>query len=156
MSHRTFRVPALLLTLLTAFVFSFTTRAEDQQVVWSNLVNVSVESSGTVLRKTGGCDGCDDAGATSQQELTAGDGYVEFTVGEATTFWTGGLGYSNDATGFADIDFGFRFNGFGGADVLENGMYAGGDTPYAAGDVFRVAVVNGRVQYSRNGGYLKE
>ena len=156
MSHRTFRIPAVLLSLLTAVTVSFTTRAEDQLVVWSNLVNVAVDSTGTVLRKTGGCDGCDDAGAISQQELTAGDGYVEFTVGEATTFWMAGLGHGNDGTGFGDVDFGFRFNGLGTADVIENGSYAGGDTPYAAGDVFRVAVVNGRVQYSRNGGYLKE
>ena len=27
--------------------------------------------------------GVDDAGATSQQKLTAGDGYVQFTVGES-------------------------------------------------------------------------
>ena len=155
-NHGPMRLPALFLAVLTALTFSLTTKAEDEGVVWANLVNVSLESSGTVLRKTGGCDGCDDAGATSQQELTAGDGYIEFTVGEATTFWMGGLGYGNDGTGFGDIDFGFRFNGFGGADVLENGMYAGGDTPYAAGDVFRVAVVNGRVQYSRNGQYLLE
>ena len=156
MSHLPFGIPITFLSLLTVFVFSFTTEADDQQVIWTNLVNVSVENTGTVLRKTSGCDGCDDAGATSQQELTAGDGYVEFTVGEVTTFWMGGLGHGNDGTGFGDIEFGFRFNGFGGADVLENGMYSGGDTPYAAGDVFRVAVVDGRVQYSRNGQYLLE
>jgi hypothetical protein len=156
MSHLSFRIPITFLSLLTVFVFSFTTEADDQQVIWTNLVNVSVENTGTVLRKTSGCDGCDDAGATSQQELTAGDGYVEFTVGELTTFWMGGLGHGNDGTGFGDIEFGFRFNGFGGADVLENGTYSGGDTPYATGDVFRVAVVNGRVQYSRNGQYLLE
>jgi hypothetical protein len=156
MSHGTFRIPTLFLSLMAAFAFTLTTGAEDQQVVWSNLVNVTVESTGTVLRKTGGCDGCDDAGATSQQELTAGDGYVEFTVGEETTFWMAGLGHGNDGTGFSDVDFGFRFNGLGTADVIENGAYAGGDTPYAAGDVFRVAVVNGRVQYSRNGHYLQE
>jgi hypothetical protein len=68
----------------------------------------------------------------------------------------GGLGHGNDGTGFGDVDFGFRFNGLGGADVLENGAYVGGDTAYAAGDVFRVAIVNGRVQYSRNGQYLME
>jgi hypothetical protein len=155
-THGLYRVPTVFLSLLTVAAFSLATRAEDQGVVWTNLVNASVDSTGTVLRKTGGCDGCDDAGATSQQELSAGDGYVEFTVGEATAFWMAGLGHGNDGTGFGDVDFGFRFNGLGTADVIENGAYAGGDTPYAAGDVFRVAVVNGRVQYSRNGGYLKE
>jgi len=129
--------------------------AEDQSVTWTNLVNVT--ATGTVLQKTGGWDGVDDAGATSLQELTAGDGYVEFTVGEATTFWLAGLSHGNDGTGYADIDFAFRFNGAGWADVLENGVYqSGGDTAYAAGDVFRVAVVGGRVQYSRNGLLLRE
>src|SRR5688500_18072877 len=129
-------------------------RADEQLVTWTNLVNVT--ATNTVLQKTAGWDGVDDAGATSLQELTAGDGYVEFTVGEATTFWLAGLSHGNDGTGYADIDFAFRFNGAGWADVLENGVYAGGDTAYAAGDVFRVAVVRGRVQYSRNGLLLRE
>src|SRR5687768_18321609 len=100
MNHGPMRIPALFLAVLTALTFSLTTRAEDQRVDWANLVNVSVESSETVLRKTSGCDGCDDAGATSQQELTAGEGYVQFTVGEATTFWIGRQRYGNDGTSF--------------------------------------------------------
>lgn len=36
--------------------------------------------------------------------------------------------------------FPFRFNGAGRADVMESGVYKGGDTPYAAEDVFRVAI----------------
>ena len=131
-----------------------TAGADSQPVTWTNLVNATV--NGTVLQKTAGWDGVDDAGATSAQQLTAGDGYVEFTVGEATTFWLAGLSHGNAGTGYADIDFAFRFNGAGSADVLENGVYAGGDTPYAAGDVFRVAVVGGRVQYKRNGLLLRE
>ena len=129
-------------------------QADEQLVTWTDLVNVTV--TGTVLQKTSGWDGVDDAAAISLQELTAGDGYVEFTIGEATTFLLAGLSHGNDGTGYADIDFAFRFNGAGWADVLENGVYAGGDTAYAAGDVFRVAVVGGRVQYSQNGRLLRE
>jgi hypothetical protein len=132
-----------------------TADADEQLVTWMDLVNVTVADD--VLQKTGGWDGVDDAGATSVQELTAGDGYVEFTVGETSTFWLAGLSHGNDGTGYADIDFAFRFNGAGWADVLENGVYqSGGDTPYGAGDVFRVAVVGGRVQYRRNGLLLRE
>jgi hypothetical protein len=150
MSHRV----AILIACLSAAVLRPAVNAEQQLVTWTNLVNVT--ATGPVLEKTGGWDGVDDAGATSLQELTAGDGYIEFTVGEATTFWLAGLSHGNDGTGYADIDFAFRFNGAGSADVLENGFYAGGDTPYAAGDVFRVAVLGGRVQYSRNGLLLRE
>jgi hypothetical protein len=128
--------------------------AEEQSVTWTNIVNATV--IGNVLQKTGGFDGVDDAGATSQQQLTAGDGYVQFTVGETNTFWLGGLSNGNQGTGFAELDFAFRFNGAGSADVLENGSYAGGDTPYAAGDVFGVAIVGGRVQYFKNGTFLRE
>ena len=39
--------------------------AESQAVLWGNTVNVSVVNG--VLQKTSGCDGCEDAGATSQQ-----------------------------------------------------------------------------------------
>src|SRR5882724_7117662 len=104
------------------FVVAFwgvTTAAYGQAVEWTGMVNVNVD--GTTLQKTTGCDGCDDAGARSQDEINSPGGYVEFTVGEANAFWMGGL--SN---------------------------YKGGDTAYAAGDIFRIAVAYGRVQISRN------
>jgi hypothetical protein len=122
-------------------------------VTWTNLVNTAVD--GAVLRKTGGCDGCDDAGATSHQELTEGDGYVEFTVGETAPIWLAGLSHGNDGTAHSDIDFAFSFNGAGSAEMRENGVYQS-ETTYAAGDVFRVAVSGGRVQYSKNGTLLRE
>lgn len=125
-----------------------------QTVVWVNGRNVTV--NGSVLQKTSGCDGCDDGGAVSQQEVTSGDGYVEFTIGETNTFFLAGLSHGDDGTSYHDIDFAFRFNGAGWADAVENGVYAGADTAYAVGDRFRVAVVNGKVQYSRNGGVLLE
>ena len=122
-------------------------------ITWSNLVNTVVTESG--IQKTTGCDGCQDAGASSHEQLSS-DGYIEFTVGELNTMWMAGLSHGDDDTTYADIDFGFRFNGGGSADVLENGMYAGGDTIYSVGDVFRISVANGRIQYSKNGHYLME
>ena len=124
--------------------------AEDQAVLWTNAVNVSIVNGS--LQKTAGCDGCDDAGAVSQQALIQGDGFVQFTVGEANTIWAAGFSHGNTDTTYSDIDFAFLFNGGGWAAVFENGIYQnGGDTPYAPGDVFRVAVVGGKIEYSRNG-----
>jgi hypothetical protein len=144
----------LTLTLFLSFVHCAATSARAQTpITWGNLVNVTV--AGAMVQKAGGCDGCQDGGAASTEELSA-DGYVEFTVGELGTMWMAGLSHGNDDTTYADIDFGFRFNGGGWADVLEDGVYAGGDTSYAAGDVFRISIANGRVQYSRNGHYLME
>lgn len=127
--------------------------AQTTDVTWANIVNAT--ATGSTLQKSGGCDGCQDAGASSQQSVSA-DGFVEFTVGEMGTFWAAGLNHADAATYISDIDFAFRFNGSGYVDVLESGVYHGGDTTYAAGDVFRIAVVGGRIQYTKNGQFLRE
>jgi hypothetical protein len=127
----------------------------ERNVDWMNRVNVTV--SGDTLQKTSGCNGCSDAGAVSRQAIWRNGGYVEFSPGETNTFWFAGLSRDDTGTAFDDIEFAFRFNGAGQADVMENGVYQnGGDTPYTAGDRFRVAVVNGRVQYLKNGRVLLE
>jgi hypothetical protein len=148
--------PRTVLTVIFAAIFLsiFTSPSRAQtSITWTNLVNATVNAA--VVQKTAGCDGCQDAGSTSVEQLST-DGYVEFTVGELNTMWLAGLSHGDDDTTYADIDFGFRFNGAGYADILENGIYAGGDTTYAAGDVFRVSIANGRVEYSQNGRYLME
>jgi hypothetical protein len=128
--------------------------AQATGVTWTNVVKAAALSS--TLQKNAGCDGCDDAGGSSEQSLSA-DGFVEFTVGEMGTFWVAGLNHGDQTTFINDIDYAFRFNGSGYADVLENGAYQlGGDTTYAVGDVFRIAVVGGRVHYSKNGQFLRE
>lgn len=125
-------------------------KAADQLVDWTNQVNVAAR--GNTLEKVAGCQGCDDAGAVSRQMITNGTGYIEFTVGEGNSFVVAGLSHADGNTHFNRIDHGVRFNGSGGADVLENGTYeAGSDITYAPGDMFRVAVVNGRIEYSKNG-----
>jgi len=146
----------LAVVLVAATHHAGSVRAEDQQVTWTSVVNATVDSTGTILQKTGGCDGCTDAGASSQQELPEGDGYVEFTVGEPGTIWAAGLSHGDEGVTFGDIDFGIRFNGAGIADVLENGVYQGGDRAYKPGDVFRVAVIDGRVRYFQNGVSIRE
>ena len=139
------------LCLLTA-----SPQADEQAVTWANVVNASV-SPENVLQKTGGQNSVGDAGATSAEEITAGDGYVEFTVGAGNMEWFAGLNHGSQDTSWAEIDFSFRFTPAGWADVIENGVYqSGGDTPYVAGDRFRIAVVNGRVRYSHNGLFLTE
>ena len=130
------------------------TSAQSPGVTWTNIVNAA--ANGSDLQKNAGCDGCEDAGARSEQSFSA-DGFVEFTVGEPDTFWVAGLNHGDETTYINDIDFAFRFNGAGYADVLESGTYRfGGDTTYTTGDVFRIAIVGGRVQYSKNGQFLRE
>lgn len=121
--------------------------AGPEPVFWTNLINVA--ASGNSLQKTTGCDGCPDAGATSQQQITSGDGYFEFTASEATALRFAGLSYGNTDTTGADIDFAIRLQA-GYADVRENGVYVA-DTLFVSGDVFRVAVEAGVVRYYKNG-----
>src|SRR5207237_233367 len=91
-----------------------------QPVVWTNLVNVT--ATGNSLRKTGGCDGCDDAGAISQQQIVAGDGYVELTASETTTQRTIGLTHGNPGTLESAVQFGLQLYA-GYATVRESGVY---------------------------------
>ena len=144
----------LFLSALAAESVGYRAEAASSAVVWIERVNVT--ASDDVLQKTSGCEGCFDAAAASEQHITAGDGYVEFSIAETKTLFIAGLNHGNAGTGYADIDFAFRFNGAGQADVLQNGAYVGGDTSYAVGDVFRIAVVGGTVLFSRNGSVVLE
>lgn len=123
--------------------------ASSTTVVWTELVNAAVAAD--VLQKTSGCDGCFDAGAISTQQITSGDGYIEFVIAATNTLFMAGLSHGNGGTDYSEIDFAFRFNGAGQADVVENGSYVGGDTSYAVGDRFSVALVDGTIRFRRNG-----
>src|SRR5687767_7615669 len=131
------RSVALLFCIAALYCLNASLNADDQAVTWTEVTNASV--NGTILQKTGGWDGVGDAGAVSAQEISAGDGYVEFTVGEIGTMWFAGLNRASANTSWEEIDFALRFNGGGAADVIENGAYRpGGDTDYAPGDRFRI------------------
>jgi hypothetical protein len=118
-----------------------------QSVIWSNVVNCQV--AGSSLQKVSGYDGVDDAGGTSQQQIAAGDGYAEFEAAEVNTLRAAGLSHGSAGTAYAEIDFGIRLQS-GVAEILENGVYRT-ETPFLAGDVFRVAVESGVVKYFKNG-----
>ena len=119
-----------------------------QDVVWTNLVDTT--ATGNSLEKTAGCDGC-WAGAISQQMITAGGGYVEFTVTQADKrIWAGLSNNGKAGVSGADIDFAVSLNSAGWAEVREDGVYRR-DTRYIAGDVFRIAIEGGVVKYSKNG-----
>ncbi|MES2605633.1 MAG: hypothetical protein V4603_11905, partial [Pseudomonadota bacterium] len=110
-------------------------------VTWVNSKNVNVASN--TITET--CNGCGDAGAESQQTLTAGDGGFEFVVGNQGIFAVG-IGGGAPSTNVDSIEFALRFNGSGAAEIRENGRYVG-DTKYNAGDRFRIAVEKGAVNY---------
>ena len=111
---------------------------------------MNVTASGNSLQKTSGCDGCGDAGAVSIQNIPSGDGYIEFTASETNTNRGAGLSNGNTNTSLGDIDFAVLLRSNGWAQVYEKAVWKA-DVQYGPGSVFRVAVVAGRVQYSKNG-----
>ena len=68
-----------------------------QSITWLPEPNVSVR--GSALQKTRGCDGCDDASATSRQQIRS-NGSIEFHVDDPYTFWTAGLIRPSERPGF--------------------------------------------------------
>lgn len=122
----------------------------EADVIWTDVLDANVVGNSITEN---GCD-CGDAGGRSSQEIDAGDGYVEFTPGDATTMR--GIGLSSGATSYTygGIDFSIVLWATGNAEFRQDGAYLG-DTPYSAGDRFRIAVESGVVNFYKNlGGTL--
>jgi hypothetical protein len=119
-------------------------------VVWT--ADVGVDVSGNSLTKTA-ATGWGNAGAVSTQQIDSGDGYVELTASETTTYRMFGLSNGNTNTSYTDIDFALYLSG-GQLAIYEGGAYKGNFGPFATGDTLRVGVVEGLVEYSRNGAVL--
>jgi subtilisin family serine protease len=115
-------------------------------VVWTALDGVS--ASGSSLTKTS-ASGV-NSGAISVQQIPSGDGYVELTASENSTYRMFGLSNGNTDSSYQDIDFGLDLAP-GTIYVFEKGVNKGNFGSYATGDLLRVAVVGGVVRYSRNG-----
>lgn len=120
-----------------------------QNVVWTNVTNCSV--TGNSLQKTAGRSDSADAGARSQQAVTSGDAFFEFSPGDPNKVAFCGLTHAATGTAFSEIDFGIKLTELGIAEVRENNAY-GVETTYRVGDVFRVAVQANEVKYYKNGG----
>jgi hypothetical protein len=118
-------------------------------VTWTALVNVTAMGNTLVKTTADGWDG----GGISVQTLGSGDGFVEFTATENATARLCGLGTGNTGPQENDVDFGIHLAG-GNVYINENGNQSGSLGPYFAGDVFRVAVDQGLIRYSRNGAAL--
>ena len=109
---------------------------------------VNLSASGGGLVKTGGCDGCPDGTAVSEQQISS-YGHVEFVAGETQTLRFVGLGYGGVGTEPAGIEFALRLQN-GILEVRESGAYRA-EAGFAAGDVLRIAVDGGVVRYLKNG-----
>lgn len=110
---------------------------------------VNVTASGATLTKSGGCSGCPDASAVSQQQIS-GSGTLQFTTDEISSLRFVGLGSGGIGVSPGDINFAIRLQG-GVAEVRESNAYRT-EVGFGAGDTFSVIVRNGAVTYAKNGG----
>lgn len=118
-------------------------------IVWANLSNCT--AVGGTLTKSGAGD-LDDAYASSSQQLID-DGYIEFEATEVNKWRICGISATASAT-YSDMPFAIMLRDNGLADVYELGASVYWDTPYVAGDVFKIDVASGVVTYYLNGSLL--
>jgi hypothetical protein len=114
-----------------------------QPARWSMLVNAA--ANGNSLTKIGGCDGCADSGAVSQQKIDS-SGYVEFA---ASGDGLRAIGLGEAPADPESMRFSVQLHG-ATAEVRENGVYKS-ETPFTTGDVIRIGVSPGVITYLRNG-----
>ena len=123
-------------------------RRKPEPVSWTNLVGAAPSGpDGSWLTRPSA--GAGDAGASSAQLITHGEGWVEWKATNVGTARVCGLSYGADADGnvsFAGVDFGIVLDANGSFGISEGGTRVPGPNggtvwgSYAAGDRFRVSV----------------
>jgi hypothetical protein len=115
-------------------------------VAWTATVNVT--ASGATATKSGGCNGCPDAGAVSEQAIS-NSGWFEFVPTRGGRMYAGLSRDGWTSTDPGSIGHAFSFWPDGGWDVREFGEYRA-DGRFVEGDVFRIAVEDHQVRYYKN------
>ncbi len=132
------------------------TNATISDFIFTNTVGVDILST-TSLRKTVGIpNGFGNSGAISVRSIKADTGFLQFGSGETTATKAAGLSNGDPDQTATSIDFGWRLNANGAAQVIEGGTVRFTDgANWATTDVFRVEVfeVAGtpQVRYLKNG-----
>jgi len=116
-------------------------------VSWASALNADPTSAGR-LTKTGGCDGCFDAGAHGAASI-AGDGYLQFVPAGGHRL-VAGLSATVTPALSTTIDFSFSIWPGGVWEIRERGVYRTEGT-FIAGDRFAVSVESATVVYRLNG-----
>ena len=101
------------------------------------------------LTKAGGCNGCADAGGSSVQRIAAGDGTSSSRRPRSTTLRFVGISTTRSHD-YPAFPWSIKLGSGGVAEVRESNVYRA-ETAFVPNDVFRIAIVSGRVRYSKNG-----
>jgi hypothetical protein len=95
-----------------------------------------------------------DAGAAGTGALRSGNGSVQVTADSTTYGRMFGLTHGETSSSYTDITYALELQSDGTLDVYESGQWRTQPGTYAVGDVLRVAVHQGVVDYYRNGTLL--
>jgi RHS repeat-associated protein len=117
-----------------------------ENVSWTNAMGVS--SNGNSLTAT--ANGW-TAGASSTRAIMSGDGYVQFTASETSSYRMMALSHGDANQSYEELDFAFYLGQNGYLYVYENNVPVYFAGFYATGDTLRIAVESGVVKYRRNG-----
>lgn len=109
---------------------------------------MNVVENGVTLTKNGGCSGCPDGTAVSNQQVSS-TGALQFSTDDTATLRFVGLGASAIGTTASDVAFAIRLQA-GVAEVRESGTYKS-EIAFGAGDTFTIALTSGSVTYAKNG-----
>ncbi len=121
-----------------------------QPVSWTNLTGAAA-SGGTITKTSTACDGCDDSGGNSAQQITSGTGSLLFDASSGTTtFRMIGLSRPGTTVHYPTLDFAILLAGNGKAQVWEDGNVRVTTNSYAATDTFRIVVSPASVTYYQN------
>jgi hypothetical protein len=122
-----------------------------QNVVWVNTRNVSVSANN--LTNVGSGIPSWDAGASSAQSITSGDGYVEFSINDVIAGKMGGLNNGDPDQNYTSIDYAIQCTSTGVLNLWENGVQVGSSLSNCIvnNDVFRVSIESPVVKYYKNG-----
>lgn len=125
-------------------------------ISWTDAVNVSVNQNN--LTKTSGTGW--NGGAASINRIPANqDGYIEMTIGNASTDVMFGLSYSNTNATWNTIDFNLYMSRFRGGNIVifqrANQITSNSELgKYAQGDIVRVERKGSVVNFIKNGSVL--
>lgn len=134
----------------TSGVISGIWTSGEGDVTWVNPVNATAVGS-TLTKKAPGTHNVWNAGASSLQSIQSGEGYLEFSPGEASTGKVCGLNTDAAASvGYASIDFAIALGANNTFRVYESGSLKGIFGSYVSTDRFRIAIEGTTVKYYQN------
>lgn len=117
-------------------------------LTFTNIENVSVD--GDTITAIGGAENGWDKTCNSIEKIGNGQ-YVEYTIAVANLPTMVGLNVLNSQANYTDIDFAWYTSTSNTLQIYEEGSKVSDEGTYAVGDVFRIAVENGKVNYYQNG-----